>query len=358
MKITRGLQIGPQKVVLYGPEGIGKSTFGARFPAPLFLDVEAGTRHIDVARIDPAPASWIALLETVKEFLREKPAEFSTLVLDTADWAEQMCVKHVCDKNQKDGIESFGYGKGYVYAAEEFGKLLNLLGDVVMAGYNVVILAHAKMRKFEQPDEMGAYDRWEMKLSKNICPMVKEWADMVLFANYKTMVITTGKGDNLKAKAQGQGKRVIYTTHHSCWDAKNRHGLPDEIPMDYGQIAHCIPGAAHMPIGSAASAPAGPESPVQTSAPAQVEPPAEERTAPISMDPGYAPDIPPALLQLMKQNRVSEEEVRKTIGSAGHYTEDTPWSVLQKDGYVDGYIIPQWEWFVNTIESDPDRLPF
>ncbi len=353
MKVTRGVQTGPQKVVLYGPEGIGKSTFGAQFPAPLFLDVEAGTKHIDVARIDPAPISWTSLLETVREFLREKPAEFATLVLDTADWAEQMCVKHVCDKNEKDGIESFGYGKGYVYVAEEFGKLLNLLGDVVAAGYNVVILAHAKMRKFEQPDEMGAYDRWEMKLSKNVAPLVKEWADMVLFANYKTMVVTTGKGDNLKAKAQGQGKRVLYTTHHSCWDAKNRHGLPDEVTLDFGQIAHCIPAGRAAQNSNAATLPpaqeTAPQAEAVTAAPADQ---AQVWAGPIS------PEVPPALAQLMEQSRVTEEEVRQVIGATGHFAGDTPWTVLQEQGYVDGYIIPQWDYFVTTIEADPNRLPF
>ena len=350
MKISRGLQTGPQKVVLYGPEGIGKSTFGAQFPAPLFLDVEQGTRHIDVVRIDPAPASWTALLETVKEFLAERPKEFATLVLDTADWAEQMCIKSVCDSAQKKGIEDFSYGKGYVYVAEAFGELLNKLGEVVTAGYNVVILAHAKMRKFEQPDEAGAYDRWELKLSKQVAPMVKEWADMVLFANYKTMVITTGKGDNLKAKAQGQGKRVLYTTHHSCWDAKNRHGLPDELPLDYGQIAHCIPGPSS--VLSAAPAPVSPsEIPNDSIAPAP-------QPAPDPLRPPWSPDLPGALRQLMEQSRVTEEEVRGVIQSVGHFAGDTPWSVLQEQGYVDGYILPQWEYFVTTIESDPDRLPF
>jgi len=358
MKISRGLQTGPQKVVLYGPEGIGKSTFGAQFPAPLFLDVEQGTRHIDVARIDPPPASWTALLETVKEFLAERPKEFATLVLDTADWAEQMCIKSVCDSALKKGIEDFGYGKGYVYVAEAFGELLNKLGEVVTAGYNVVILAHAKMRKFEQPDEAGAYDRWELKLSKQVAPMVKEWADMVLFANYKTMVITTGKGDNLKAKAQGQGKRVIYTTHHSCWDAKNRHGLPDEIPLDYGQIAHCIPNPSGIPTGSPAPASSS-EIPNNSPAPEPAPPQTQEAApSPDPLLPLWSPDLPGALRQLMEHSHVTEEEVRGVIQSVGHFSGDTPWAVLQEQGYVDGYIIPQWDYFVTTIESDPDRLPF
>ena len=363
MNISKGIKLGPQKVVIYGPEGIGKSTLAAQFPAPLFLDVEAGTRHLDVARVDPAPLTWTALKDTVRAFLTERPMDFSTLVLDTADWAEQMCIKHVCDSNQKKGVEDFGYGKGYVYVAEAFGEMLNLLGDAVTAGYNVVILAHAKMRKFEQPDEAGAYDRWELKLSKQVAPMVKEWADMVLFANYKTLVITTGKGDNLKAKAQGQGKRVIYTTHHSCWDAKNRHNLPDEIPMDFSQIAHCIPGTSQprsvaveqtAPDASAAPViPSQPEPPMEA-----VSPQATPNPEAVPLKPDYSPDLPAALAQLMKQSRVSEEEVRQVIGSTGHFAGDTPWPVLQEQGYVDGYIIPQWDYFVNTIEADPNRLPF
>ena len=133
MKIKRGIQVGPQKVVLYGPEGIGKSTFGAQFPNPLFLDVEGGTRHIDVARVDPPPASWTELMETVREFQKEGAGAFDTLVLDTADWAERLCIDHVCAKEQKKGVEDFGYGKGYTYVAEEFGRLLDLLSQVVSA---------------------------------------------------------------------------------------------------------------------------------------------------------------------------------------------------------------------------------
>ena len=346
MKISRGLQTGPQKVVLYGPEGIGKSTFGAQFPAPLFLDVEQGTRHIDVARIDPAPASWTALLETVKEFLAERPKEFATLVLDTADWAEQLCIDSVCKRNQWSDIQQPGYGRGPSAVMTEFGKLLNNLNDVVEAGYNVVILAHSKMRKFEEPNEAAAYDRWELKLLPGSASMVKEWCDMLLFANYKSIVLTSNDGK--KGKAQGQGKRVIYTTHHSCWDAKNRHGLPDELPLDYGQIAHCIPGLTAGQTSPPAEA--GP-SETPNSAPAP-------QPAPDPLRPPWSPDLPGTLRQLMEQSRVTEEEVRGVIQSVGHFTGDTPWTVLQERGYVDGYIIPQWDYFVTTIESDPDRLPF
>ena len=103
-----------QKVVIYGPEGIGKTSFAACFPDPLFIDTEGGTKHIDVARL-PAPTSWTMLLEQVQEVKKENTSVCKTLVLDTADWAEQLCIKHICDKYKKSGIEDFGYGKATLF---------------------------------------------------------------------------------------------------------------------------------------------------------------------------------------------------------------------------------------------------
>ena len=232
LNITTGKIDRALKVVAYGSEGIGKTTFAAAFPEPLFIDTEGGTSHMDVRRIN-RPKSWSELLTIIGEVAATADV-CKTLVLDTADWAEQLCVTHVCEKYKQSSIESFGYGKGYTYLAEEFGRLLTALDKVIDSGKNVVITAHAKMRKFEQPDEQGAYDRWEMKLSKQVAPLLKEWCDMLLFLNYKTYVITT---DTNSKKAQG-GKRVIYTSHHPCWDAKNRHGLPEEMDLDFKNLAH------------------------------------------------------------------------------------------------------------------------
>lgn len=192
LSISRGPVAKAQKVVVYGPEGIGKTTLAARFPDPLFIDTEDGTAHYDVARLDPAPASWQALLQAVRDVKAERPC--STLVLDTADWAESMCAAHVIAENSWKSIETPSYGKGWMMLAESFGKLLDALSDVADSGINVVVCAHAKMRKFEQPDEAAGYDRWELKLSKQVAPMVKEWADAVLFLNWKTTVEVVGGG--------------------------------------------------------------------------------------------------------------------------------------------------------------------
>ena len=240
IKVSKGRIPKAKKVVLYGPEGIGKSTFAAQFPDPVFLDTEGSTAAMDVARIEPL--SWTELLGDIKEIINGNvDVPCKTIVVDTADWAEKMCADHVCAQNHWDSISSPGYGTGYRVAWEEFGKLLNLLSEATEKGFNVVITAHAAMRKFEQPDEAGSYDRWELKLQNspksNICAIVKEWGDMVLFANYKTIV--TDKDKQGKGKGKG-GRRVMYTEHHPCWDAKNRYGLPSEMDFSYEAIRGII----------------------------------------------------------------------------------------------------------------------
>ena len=373
LKILTGKTGGALKVVIYGPEGIGKSTLAARFPRPVFIDTEGSTRHMDVSRTE-SPTSWAMLLEQV-EYIRGDPGVCSTLVIDTADWAEQLCINKICADKKLTGIEDMGYGKGYVYLAEEFGRLLNILEEIVSRGVNVVLTAHAMMRKFEQPDEMGAYDRWELKLQKKTSALVKEWSDLLLFANYKTMAVATDdKGK--KFKAQG-GRRVMYTSHHPCWDAKNRLGLPDELPLDFTALAPYInaqaPSAAPVPpTAPPASVPPAPPSPVpdpagQSSlfpqAPPVASPPIEA-TVPTADPPG-APKAQDnaaalkALRDLMKANNVAEYEVQAAFSARGYFPEDTPLKNLPAD-FIQGVLVGAWAQVFGWIQVNRPihPLPF
>lgn len=370
MNIVRGKIQSAKKVVIYGPEGIGKSTFASKFPEPVFIDTEGSTKDMDVARFEKA-TSWQMLLEQV-QYVKTHPDICKTLVVDTADWAEQMCTKHICDKHQKDGVESFGYGNGYVYVKEEFGRFLNLLEEVVDKGIHVVLTAHAHLKKFEQPDEMGAYDRWEMKLGKKTssqtAPLVKEWADMVLFVNYKTMVYNVDGQSAQKGKNKVQGgKRVMYTSHHPCWDAKNRYGLPEEVPFDYSAIANII----EQSIGTKE-----PKTPVRNEkpTPVQSEPVQQELplNPPAQRDKGVVLDyivlqhskeenVPKALLDLMIANHVTEWDIQNAVGEKGYFTSDVPIEQYPED-FVQGCLVAAWpkvyDLILKTQETLDKEIPF
>lgn len=374
--VTSGTIPAPVKVVLYGPEGIGKSTFASMFPDPVFLDTEGGTKRLNVARL-PTPTSWQMLMDEVAEVARGN-VPCGTLVIDTADWAERLCIETVCARFKVKGIEDFGYGKGYTYAKEEFARLLDALGDVLAAGKHVVITAHAQISRFEQPDAVGSYDRWTMKTSKQVAPLLREWCDMLLFANYKTVVEKSGAGANAKNKASG-GKRVLYTTHNPCWDAKNRFGLPDEVPFEFASIAACItpanptPGQMPAPSASPNAAIAAPArtSTVKPTAPA---PAPAERPVMVEDDPP-APTLqqmaaeaqpkiaaeldalgyPAALRDLMAANNVDDAILRHAVFQRGCYPEAMP--VAQYAPELVANIVGKWPQWLDFIRENSD-IPF
>ena len=366
MEIIRGRKQAAKKIVIYGPEGIGKSTFAAQFPDPIFIDAEGSTAFMDVART-PKPSSFAMLLEQIKYFIAN-PQMLRTLVIDTADWAERMCTDDLLLAYNKKSIEDFGYGKGYVMVYEQFGSMLNLCTTLVeRCGVNVIITAHAWMRKFEQPDEMGSYDRWELKLgqktSSRTSPILKEWADILLFANYKTYVVNVDDKGAAKGKNKVQGgKRVMYTTHHVCWDAKNRFGLADELPFDYKEVAHLfdtIP-APEAPQAPVAELPAQTTEDAPSTAPSDETPILPSKTA-TSAQTTEAEDgeegVPQTLLDLMHANGVKAHEIQLAVALRGYYTNDTPIKNYATD-FINGVLIAAWPQVFEMIKTNRADNPF
>lgn len=331
-----GVQRTAIKTLIYGPEGIGKSTLAAMWPNPIFIDLEGGTNQLPVVRLEP-PSSW-SMLRAELTAIKNREVPCSTVVIDTMDAAERMCAEYIMARDGKKSIEEWGYGKGYTLLQEEFGRLLDYLTDIAASGINVVVLGHSTMRKFERPDESGAYDRFELKLTKQVSPMVKEWADMVLFCDYKTYVETNKSG---KAKATG-GARVIRTTHAPTWDAKNRFGLPDELPLKLGempvQLGEVIP---DMVAEQAATAPAAPVAPVQAE-------PTTTTTTTTTTNEYSAPDYPERmkkLVDLMVANKVTDAELRDAVGKTGNFpAECSP--VDYPEGFAD-YLVSGWDTVMN-----------
>lgn len=319
MQIETGKKQEPLKVIIYGPEGVGKSSLGAQFPKPVFIDVENGTAQLNVART-PKPSSWSMLRGIVEELTKDTQG-FQTLVIDSADWADKLAIDEICAKANKSGIEDFGYGKGWQYLADEWKRMLDLLTKLqVTQGMNVVFVAHSWLRKFEQPDEAGAYDRYELKMEKKSAGILKEWSSAILFCNYRTIVVDVDG----KKKAQG-GKRVIYTNYHPCWDAKNRYELKDELDLDIKALA---PMFASVPITQ--------------NEPAKTEIPKQENTATEQNIGGRPEGIPDELWNLMTLSGVTGEQIQKAVAACKYYPVDMPIKDYDPT-FIQGKLIASWD---------------
>jgi hypothetical protein len=217
----------PLKVVLYGVDGIGKTTFGATFPGAVLLPIEDGAHAIDVDAF-PVATSYQAVIDTITALHGEH--KFGTLVVDSLDWLEPLVWEATCAANEKPSIESFGYGKGYT-EADKFWRMILGGFDSLRAnkGMNVVLLAHSEVKTVTPPDS-DTYDRYQMRLHKRAFGLWTEWADIVGFLTYKIILKKEEKGfGSDRSRAVGSGDRVIYTSERPAWDAKNRWSLPDEI---------------------------------------------------------------------------------------------------------------------------------
>ena len=241
LKIERGKRWTPSRVVVDGTEGIGKSTLAAQFPAPVILDTEEGTHHLDVARV--SIGSWDELRSAVAEIGGRK-GEFSTVVIDSADWAERLLIDNILEEHRKKSIEDFGFGKGFTHVAEGFARLLTQCDGLIGMGMHVVFVAHVKVVRTSPPDMTDGYDRWELKLSKQVAPLLKEWCDALLFCNYETRTTT---GTDGRVKAIGGKKRVIHTERSAAFDAKNRYGLEPIVPMTIESLAPIFAEPAKRP---------------------------------------------------------------------------------------------------------------
>jgi hypothetical protein len=247
MKITKGIQLRAQRIVIYSVEGVGKTTFASKFPSPLFIDTEHGSNHIDVAGRANVE-TWADVLEATKLCARTK--EYATLVIDTADGCEDLLLTHLCQTQNVDSIEKLegGFGKGYVKLADAWGKFLSRdLEAVISNGVHVVLLVHAKADKFTEPGAQSAYDRYTLLQTKQVQPITKGWPDELWFANYKTTIVEE-KGQ--RTIAVGGKERLLFTHHTAAFDAKSRAGLADKIPMNFEAIRHVL-GGTSAPIEGA-----------------------------------------------------------------------------------------------------------
>ncbi len=223
--------------MIFGTEGIGKSSFGAAAPKPVFLMTQNETgllTLLDAGRIPPTPhfpevTTWSELLDAIA-VLNDQTHDYRTLVIDTVNGAERLCHQHVCRRDYggrwgRDGFTSFNQGYDVALADwQEFLHRVDRLRAVKRMG--IITLAHSRIATYRNP-EGADYDRFVPDLHAKTWALTHKWADAVLFLNYETFV-DSDRAD-LKGKGKGGSRRKIYTQRTAAFDAKNRHGLPAEI---------------------------------------------------------------------------------------------------------------------------------
>lgn len=246
--ITKGRQQRPIRLLLYGVEGVGKSTFGAAAPRSIFLAAEEGTGHLDVERF-PAPSTADEVFAAVST-LATTDHEFKTLVVDTVDWLEPLFWAGICKRDGMADIEAYGYGKGYVAALDEWRRFLAAVERLRAAkGMNVIFLAHSWIKPFKNPAGED-YDRWELKLHPKAGGLLKEWSDVVLFANHEELAVKDKR--TKRVRGVSTGARLIYTARTAAYDAKNRYDLPESMPLDWETFDAAV--KAHRPADPVALA--------------------------------------------------------------------------------------------------------
>jgi len=234
--IRKNEAIAAPRVVCYGVEGIGKSSFAASATKPIFILTEDGLGSLKVDHF-PMAQSFDDVMGAIDSLYTEKH-DFETVVLDSLDWLEAIIQREIEGKHE---AKELAYGKGALIAAEKWREILEgfnaLRNDKGMA---VILIAHTTIKRFDSP-ETEPYDRYQPKLQERSNAVVREWCDALLFANYKTIVKNADVGFN-KAVARGisTGERLLYTSEKPAYMAKNRYNLPESIPLSWNAFIEAM----------------------------------------------------------------------------------------------------------------------
>lgn len=238
--IRKGKSFQAPRVLLYGVHGIGKSTFGAKAPNPVFIQTEDGLGTIDTASFPLATTSE-EVYSAVKS-LATQDHEFQTCVLDSLDWFEAILMREI---EAGHTAQELAYGKGTVILVDRMTRFLESLNTLRNdRGMSVILLAHAQAKRFDSP-ETEPYDRYMPKLQEKVSGKAQEWADVVLFANYKTLIKKDDLGFN-KTQARGvsTGERLIHTQETAAFLAKNRYSLPPYLPLSWDAFQNAVAASA------------------------------------------------------------------------------------------------------------------
>lgn len=234
--IKRSTGIKAPRVMIYGPHGLGKTTFGAGAPNPIFIMTEDGLGRLEVDHF-PLATSYQDVIDAIGTLYNEDH-NFGTVVIDSLDWLDNLIWQ---DIHLKHDDKALAYGKGAVIAADYWRTILDGLSALRDdKGMAVVLIAHCEIKRFDSP-EVDPYDRYQPKLQARSSALVQEWVDGVFFCNLRVLTKEAEVGFNKEVRRGiTTGERLMYTTEKPAYMAKNRYSLPDSMPLSWDAFATAI----------------------------------------------------------------------------------------------------------------------
>jgi len=221
--------INPPIMLVYGVDGIGKTSFAAEFPSPIYLPTEGerAPKGVDI----PTPGtieSFNDIINVIGELL-EGGHDLKTVIIDSLDGLEPLIWAATAARLGVSSIEEPGFGKGYVEADNEWRDFLSGVSALAASGMHVVMLAHPEIIRFDSPTT-DPYSRYTPKLHKRGNALVREQADIVAFMNYRVSLKEKEVGPKKTvAHAEGGKERQIHLAEGAGYVAKNRYSMPDTI---------------------------------------------------------------------------------------------------------------------------------
>lgn len=374
----------PVKIILFGQEGVGKTTFASMLPNPWFIDTEASTKWIPSLKnrqYHPRPKKWSDFVTQLNMFKQTLPGD--TLVIDSGDWMEALLIDNLCARKNWEAIGGNNdHGNSYLILEKEVRKLLDELSEISEMGVNIIITCHVGIRTQTNPGEVGSWDRYELKVQRKTAGAMKEWADAILFIHFED-VVSKVKVDNKGNRyvAQGGTNRLIECCRSASWDGKNRFDWPATMPFNDKKIPEIIldffrdnygpqpqPQDAtqapvqyqpqSQPVQQPQPAPAVQVAATQMSQATQPVQPQAQKPAPAQVDTAWMQYVIPPLLKLMDDHMIKKEEIEAAVDMQGFLGKGTHFDISQYPQDFQMALVQKWDDMVTFMIDKGITLPF
>jgi hypothetical protein len=239
-RVSTGVQVAPQMSTVYGPSGVGKTTFASKIPGVLLADIEDSSKSLDATRLSSKDLpDYNAVVSLVTELL-SSPVTYKALAIDSVTTLEHYINRSVCEENGGvKELSDLAYGKGTSLAKEKLREFLNLCRKLQNEkNMDIWFIGHTLVKKFSDPMLLSSFDRYTIQANEGFGAEIIRQCDNAYFVKYNVDLAIDK--NTKKAKGISDGERAMFTRHNAAYDAKTRLNLPEAIPFSYEEYAKAV----------------------------------------------------------------------------------------------------------------------